>query len=118
MSEGVRLPAHSHYVAFHSHFFQRLIHDLGPISWKEPLVVDTALQGHSRAAVILLLAAVYQQGVVHMSTAQGAWQMCKLADHLDCPGMLDQCREYINSSSRAALLSTSAAWAGMDSGCS
>ena len=109
MSEGARLPAHSQYMAFHSHFVQRLIHDLGPISWQEPLVIDTALQGHSRAAVDMLLASVYQQGVVHISDAQEAWQMYKLADHLDCPGMLQQCREYINSSSGAALLSTSSA---------
>lgn len=103
------MPAHSQYVAFHSHFVQRLIHDLGPISWKEPLVVDTALKGHSRAAVDMLLAAVYQPGVVHLSNAQEAWQMYKLADHLDCPGMLQQCQEHINSSSGAALLSTASA---------
>lgn len=99
VSEGAHLPAHSQYVAFHSHFIQRLIHDLGPTSWKEPLVIDSALQGHSRAAVNMLLAAVYRQGKVKLSTAQQAWQMYKLADHLDCPSMLQQCREYINSSS-------------------
>lgn len=109
MSEGAHLLAHSQYVAFHSHFVQRLIHELGPISWKEPLVIDSALKGHSRAAVNMLLAAVYQQGVVHISTAQEAWQMYKLVDHLDCPGMLQQCQEYINSSSGAELLTSPAA---------
>ena len=109
VSEGAHLPAHSQYVAFHSHFVQRLIHDMGPISWKEPLIIDSALKGHCRAAINMLLAAVYQQGVVHISTAQEAWQMYKLVDHLDCPGMLQQCQEYINSSSGAELLTSPAA---------
>ena len=109
MSEGAHLPAHSQYVAFHSHFVQRLIHDLGPTSWKELLDIDSALQGHSRAAVDMLLAAVYRQGIVQFSTAQKAWQMYKLADHLDCPGILQQCREYLNSSSGAELLRSPAA---------
>ena len=104
VSGDARLPAHSQYLAYHSHFIQRLIQDTGPFSWKDPLVIDTALRGHSRAAIDMLLIAVYQQqGKVNISSAQGAWQMCKLADHLDCPGVLQQCEEYISSSSGAAL---------------
>ena len=37
----------------------------------------------------MLLAAVYQQGVVRISLAQEAWQLYKLPDQLDRPGMLD-----------------------------
>lgn len=107
MAEGTRLPAHSQYIAFHSHFIQQLIHETGPISWQDPLVIKTALEGHSYAAISMLLAGVYQQGVLNLSSAQEAWQMYKLADHLDCPSMLQQCREYINSSSGAALIDTS-----------
>lgn len=103
------MPAHSQYVAFHCHFIQRLIHDTGPINWQEPLVIDSALEGHSHAVVSMLLVGVYQQGVLNISSAQDAWQMYKLADHLDCPSMLQQCREYINGSSGAALLSSSSA---------
>lgn len=107
MAEGTRLPAHSQYIAFHSHFIQQLIHETGAISWQDPLVIKTALEGHSYAAISMLLAAVYQQGVLNISSAQEAWQMYKLADHLDCPAMLQQCREYINSSSGAVLIDTS-----------
>ena len=109
VSEGRRLPAHSQILSFHSQFIQRLLHDLGPVSLSDPLVIDTALQGHSRAAVDLLLTAVYQQGAVNISSAQEAWQMYKLADHLDCPRILQQCREHIHGSSGTALVSSSPA---------
>lgn len=73
------------------------------------MVIDNALEGHSHVVVIMLLVGVYKQGVLNISSAQDAWQVYKLADQLDCPSMLQQCRDYIDGSSGAALLSSSSA---------
>jgi len=67
----------------------------------------TCLQCHTAAVVKLFLTAAYSLGSLTFPSVQQAWQFCLLADHLDCPKMLQQCKEHINSSMESAQLSTS-----------
>ena len=69
--------------------------------------METCLQCHTAATVKLFLTAAYSLGSLTFPSVQQAWQFCLLADHLDCPKMLQQCKEHINSSMESAQLSTS-----------
>lgn len=102
-----RFPAHSQILAWQSGFIQQLLLDTGHVSWQEPLVISSALDSHSQTAVATLLSCAYHPGaVVPITSASQAWQLYKLADQLNCSAILTQCKEYINSSSGAALVST------------
>lgn len=105
--ENVRLPAHSQILAMHSNFVRKLLLETGPRSWQDPVMMETCLQCHSAATVKLFLTAAYSLGSLTFPSVQQAWQFCLLADHLDCPKMLQQCKEHINSSMESAQLSTS-----------
>lgn len=105
--ENIRLPAHSQILAMHSNFVRKLLLETGPRSWQDPVMMETCLQCHTAAAVKLFLTAAYSLGSLTFPSVQQAWQFCLLADHLDCPKMLQQCKENINSSMESAQLSTS-----------
>ena len=104
-----RFPAHSQQLAMQSRFIQELLTTTGPFSWQNPLVLDTALRDHTAATVRKFLMAVYLPDSLNLSSADEAWRLYKLADQLECPTILQHCKDYINSSSGAALLTTSSA---------
>jgi len=87
--------------------FGKLLLETGPRSWQDPVVMETCLQCHTAAVVKLFLTAAYSLGSLTFPSVQQAWHFCLLADHLDCPKMLQQCKEHINSSVESAQLSTS-----------
>ena len=91
-----RFPAHSQYLASHSHFIRQLILETGPFSWQHPLIIDKILHGHSSASVQLLLFGVYNLGILSIGSPDLAWQLSKLTDQLNCPNMLRHCRLYLN----------------------
>lgn len=106
VAEGVRFPAHSQVLSMHSRFIQQLILDTGPVSWQNPLVLDTVLIGYTSDAVSMMLAGSYKQGLLAINSIQDAWQLCRLVDKVDCPRMLQQCTEYLGNSIDAAVLKT------------
>ena len=91
-----RFPAHSQYLASHSHFIRQLILETGPFTWQHPLIIDQVLHGHSSACVHLLLMGVYNMGILLIDSPYLAWQLSKLTDQLNCPNMLRSCRLYLN----------------------
>lgn len=91
-----RFPAHSQYLASHSHFIRQLILETGPSSWQHPLIIDKILHGHSSASVQLLLFGVYNLSILSIGSPDLAWQLSKLTDQLNCPSMLRHCRVYLN----------------------
>lgn len=90
----------------HSRFIQQLILDTGPVSWQNPLVLETVLVGYTSHAVSVMLAGAYKQGMLVIKSIQDAWQLCRLVDKLDCPKMLQQCTEFLANSIDAAVLET------------
>ena len=103
---GKRFPAHSQVLSMHSRFIQQLILDTGPVTWQNPLVLETVLVGYTSDAVSMMMSGAYKQGLLDISSIQEAWQVCRLADKLDCPAMLQQCTEYLGNSIDAAVLET------------
>ena len=91
-----RFPAHSQYLASHSHFIRQLILETGPFTWQHPLIIDQVLHGHSSACVHLLLMGVYNMGILLIDSPDLAWQLSKLTDQLNCPDMLRSCRHFLN----------------------
>lgn len=91
-----RFPAHSQYLASHSHFIKQLILETGPFSWQHPLIIDQVLHGHSSACVHALLNGVYNLGSLFIDSPDLAWQLSKLTDQLNCPEMLRDCRLFLN----------------------
>ena len=104
-----RFPAHSHYLAAQSRVVREMLLDTNPVSWRNPLVLDSVLQPHSVATVSALLQGAYHQGAVsaQLQSSREAWDLYRLADCLDCPVILQQCKEYMNDNSAAALLQES-----------
>ena len=96
VAEQKRFPAHSQYLASHSHFIRQLILETGPFSRQHPLILDKVLHGHSSACVQLLLFGVYNLGILSIGSPAVAWQLSKLTDQLNCPSMLRRCRLYLN----------------------
>ena len=91
-----RFPAHSQYLASHSHFIKQLILETGPFSWQHPLIIDQVLHGHSSACVHALLNGVYNLGSLFIDSLDLAWQLSKLTDLLNCRDMLRDCRLFLN----------------------
>lgn len=91
-----RFPAHSQYLASHSHFIRQLILETGPFSRQHPLIIDEVLHGHSSACVQLLLFGVYSLGILSIDSPDLAWQLSKLTDQLNWAKMLRRCRVYLN----------------------
>ena len=106
VAEGLRFPAHSQVLSMHSRFIQQLILDTGPVTWQNPLILETVLVGYTSDAVSMMLAGSYKQGLLAINSIQDAWQLCRLVDKLDCPKMLQQCTEYLSNSIDAAVLET------------
>lgn len=88
---------------------QELLLSTGPFSWQKPLIFDTPLDNHASSTVAVFLSAIYTTGIPPIPSAEESWRLYRLADQLVCPSIMQHCKDYINSSSRAALLHTSAA---------
>ena len=106
-TEDTTFPAHTQQLALHSRVMQELVLSTGPFSWKNPLVLDTALADSTAATVALLLKAVYLPGSLDIHSAEQAWRLYKVADALDFSPVLKQCKAFIRAHSLTALLTTS-----------
>ena len=97
LSEGIQFQAHSQYLAAQSIFIQQLLLETGPVSWRSPLKLDTVLKARRSATVSALLVGVYNKGVASITGIHDAYRLLQLADHLNCPTILKQCQDYLNT---------------------
>ena len=93
---GKRLPAHSQFLASQSRLIQGLLQDTGPISQQNPLILSSALQGHSLEGVLTFLQHTYKD--LPLTTEKEAWDLLPIADQFDSPSLTDKAVSVIESS--------------------
>ena len=97
-----QFPAHTPFLASKCRFVAKLLEDLSPLDQHKPLMICSFLDGYSLREVSTFLLHIYKD--LPVESEKDAWDLLPIADHFDCPALIEKAAQVIERSTGSIFL--------------